>query len=166
MPSGQMSKWRGTAPVIHNLINRWRVMVSFKPQLLYKQGKRCPVPSEQAAGWVPELGWALWTAINLSLAGHQTTILQLSSSEPIHYNDSAIPAQSNNQEVFKFETCSETPSGCSVTYSCMTHTSLLFFNWINQQDAKNSQVYYLSFKYSSTCFGHPRAHHQELQQLQ
>jgi len=25
-----------------------------------------------------------------------------------------------------------------------------------------SQVYYLSFKYSSTCFGHPRAHHQEL----
>jgi hypothetical protein len=25
---------------------------------------------------------------------------------------------------------------------------------------------YLSFKYSSTCFGHPDAHHQELQQLQ
>jgi len=24
----------------------------------------------------------------------------------------------------------------------------------------------LSFKYSSTCFGHPHAHHQELQQLQ
>jgi hypothetical protein len=24
----------------------------------------------------------------------------------------------------------------------------------------------LSFKYSSTCFGHPYAHHQELQQLQ
>jgi hypothetical protein len=29
-----------------------------------------------------------------------------------------------------------------------------------------SQVYYLSFKYSSACFGHPHAHHQELQQLQ
>jgi hypothetical protein len=27
-------------------------------------------------------------------------------------------------------------------------------------------IYYLSFKYSSTCFGHPHAHHQELQQLQ
>jgi len=25
-----------------------------------------------------------------------------------------------------------------------------------------SQVYYLSFKYSSTCFGHPHAHHQGL----
>ena len=37
------------------------------------------------------------------------------------------------------------------------------FNWINQPDAATSQVYYLSFKYSSTCFGHPHAHHQELQ---
>ena len=27
------------------------------------------------------------------------------------------------------------------------------FNWINQPDAATSQVYYLSFKYSSTCFG-------------
>ena len=40
-----------------------------------------------------------------------------------------------------------------------------FFNWINQQDAATSQVYYLSFKYSSTCFGHPHAHHQKLLQL-
>jgi hypothetical protein len=24
------------------------------------------------------------------------------------------------------------------------------------------QVYYLTFMYSSTCFGHPHAHHQEL----
>jgi len=40
------------------------------------------------------------------------------------------------------------------------------FNIINQQDAAASQVYYLSFKYSSTCFGHPHAHNQELQQLQ
>jgi len=36
------------------------------------------------------------------------------------------------------------------------------FNGINQQDAATSQVYYLSFKYNSTCFGHPHAHHQEL----
>jgi hypothetical protein len=40
------------------------------------------------------------------------------------------------------------------------------FNRINQTDAAKSQVYYLSFKYSSTCFGHPHARHQELQQLQ
>jgi len=39
----------------------------------------------------------------------------------------------------------------------------LVFNWINQLDATTSQVYYLLFKYSSTCFGHPHAHHQELQ---
>jgi len=46
------------------------------------------------------------------------------------------------------------------------HDAQLIFNWINQQDAETSQVYYLLFKYSSTCFGHPHAHHQELQQLQ
>jgi hypothetical protein len=40
------------------------------------------------------------------------------------------------------------------------------FNWINQQVAATSQVYYLSFKYSLTCFGHPHAHHQDLQFLQ
>jgi len=40
------------------------------------------------------------------------------------------------------------------------------FQWINQQDAAISQVYCLSFKYSSTCFGRPHARHQELQQLQ
>ena len=39
------------------------------------------------------------------------------------------------------------------------------FNWINQPDAGTSQLYYLSFKYSSTCLGHPHAYHQELQQL-
>ena len=33
---------------------------------------------------------------------------------------------------------------------------------INHQiDEKNSQVYYLTFIYSSTCFGRPHAHHQE-----
>jgi hypothetical protein len=33
---------------------------------------------------------------------------------------------------------------------------------MNQLDATISQVYYLTFMYSSTCFGHPHAHHQEL----
>jgi hypothetical protein len=40
------------------------------------------------------------------------------------------------------------------------------FNWINQPDAATSKVYNLLFKYSSTCFGHPHAYLQELQQLQ
>jgi hypothetical protein len=37
---------------------------------------------------------------------------------------------------------------------------------LKQPDAATSQVYYLPFKYSSTGFGHPHVHHQELQQLQ
>jgi hypothetical protein len=36
------------------------------------------------------------------------------------------------------------------------------FKSINKPDATISQVYYLSFKYSSTCFERPHAHHQEL----
>jgi len=32
----------------------------------------------------------------------------------------------------------------------------------NQMHQSVSQIYWLSFKYSSTCFGHPLAHHQEL----
>ena len=32
--------------------------------------------------------------------------------------------------------------------------------YINQLDATTSQVYYLTFMYSSTCFGHPHVHHQ------
>jgi hypothetical protein len=36
------------------------------------------------------------------------------------------------------------------------------FQMNQQPDAAISQVYYLSFKYSSTCFGYPYAHHQEL----
>jgi len=39
------------------------------------------------------------------------------------------------------------------------------FDFINQPDAATSQVCYLLFKYSSTCFGHPHPHHQE-QRLQ
>ena len=47
-----------------------------------------------------------------------------------------------------------------------SETCRVILNWINQQDAATLQVYYLSFRYSSTCFGHPHAHHRELQQLQ
>jgi hypothetical protein len=46
----------------------------------------------------------------------------------------------------------------SVCKSVHHHT----FKWINQPDAAISQVYCLSFKCSSTCFGHPYAQHQEL----
>jgi hypothetical protein len=42
------------------------------------------------------------------------------------------------------------------------HREHTTFNRINQPDAAISQVSYLSFRYSSTCFGHPHAHHQEL----
>jgi hypothetical protein len=54
-----------------------------------------------------------------------------------------------------------TVRGFIVCQSVHHHT----FNRTNQPDAATSQVYYLSFKYTSTCFGHPHAHHQELQQL-
>ena len=33
---------------------------------------------------------------------------------------------------------------------------------INQPDASVTQIFCSSFKYSTTCFGHPLAHHQEL----
>jgi hypothetical protein len=36
------------------------------------------------------------------------------------------------------------------------------FKQINQIEAAFSQVYYLTFMYSSTCFGRPHTHHQEL----
>jgi hypothetical protein len=36
------------------------------------------------------------------------------------------------------------------------------FNWINKPDAAKFQVYYLSFKYSSTYLRRPHAHHQVL----
>jgi hypothetical protein len=38
----------------------------------------------------------------------------------------------------------------------------LHFKEINQPDVTISLVYYLMFIYSSTCFGRPHAHHQEL----
>jgi len=53
-----------------------------------------------------------------------------------------------------------------IAKSALKLISVIFFNWLNQPNAANSQVYYLSFKYSSTCFEHPHTRHQELQQLQ
>jgi hypothetical protein len=38
----------------------------------------------------------------------------------------------------------------------------MLYKLINQPDATISQVHYLSFKYSSTCFGCTHTHHQEL----
>jgi len=51
-------------------------------------------------------------------------------------------------------------------YTGMQVNKTEIFNWINQPDASIPQIYCSSFKYSSTFFGHPLAHHQELQQLQ
>ena len=43
------------------------------------------------------------------------------------------------------------------------HTIFFFkFKWTNQLDATVSPVFYLTFIYSSTCFGRPHDHHQEL----
>jgi len=39
---------------------------------------------------------------------------------------------------------------------------IIQFKEINQVDATIPQVYYLTFMYSSTCFGRPHAHHQAL----
>jgi len=47
----------------------------------------------------------------------------------------------------------------SISYIKSVHHRI--FKQINQPDASISQIYCLSFKYSSTCFGHPHYHHQE-----
>ena len=60
----------------------------------------------------------------------------------------------------------ETDRYCTVLVGGAHMMWYYIFNWINQPDPANSQVYYLSFKYSSTCSGHPHAHHQKLHQLQ
>jgi len=51
--------------------------------------------------------------------------------------------------------------GPYIFLSTLVSNTLRLFKWINQLDAAISQVYCLLFKYSSTCFGHPHAHHQE-----
>jgi hypothetical protein len=42
------------------------------------------------------------------------------------------------------------------------NANLIQIKIINKLDVTIPQVYYLTFMYSSTCFGRPRAHHQEL----
>jgi hypothetical protein len=71
-----------------------------------------------------------------------------------------LPASSDTGDWQYTETSPWTP-----TLLCADDQVLSTFNWINQLDVATSQVYYLSFKCSSTCFGHHHAHHQELQQL-
>jgi hypothetical protein len=50
----------------------------------------------------------------------------------------------------------------SVDWKFARQCIIIQFKYINQIDATVSQVYYLTFIYSSTCFGCPHAHHQEL----
>jgi hypothetical protein len=45
---------------------------------------------------------------------------------------------------------------------CLSQRNLKVFKWITQLDAAISRVCCLLFKYGSTYFGHPHAHHQEL----
>jgi hypothetical protein len=51
---------------------------------------------------------------------------------------------------------------CQVNLNFASPCFIIHFKWINQLDAAVSQVYYLTFMYSSTCFWRPYAHHQEL----
>ena len=71
-------------------------------------------------------------------------------------------------QLYELPTFSETHDPSLCLASCRCHMNVLSIvnsymkTNINQPDAATSQVYYLSFKYSSTCFGRPHAHHQEL----
>ena len=56
-------------------------------------------------------------------------------------------------------------SGATVIYKMKNRASSelnIHFKQINQLDAAVSQVYYLTFMYSSIYFGSPYTHHQEL----
>jgi len=48
------------------------------------------------------------------------------------------------------------------TPQCIIINTEQYLKYINQPDATTSQVYYLMFMHSSTCFGRPHAHQQEL----
>ena len=75
----------------------------------------------------------------------------------VYQNTRCLNTKSNNIQVWI--------ASCHTQRHTSTHTHISFrvcksvhhhtLNWINQPDAANFQVYYLSFKYSSTCFGHP-----------
>jgi hypothetical protein len=50
----------GTAPGILNLGTRRMGKARFMPRDLLPAERHSPVPTEQEAGWVPKLIWALW----------------------------------------------------------------------------------------------------------
>jgi len=66
------------------------------------------------------------------------------------------------QRVHKFsDVCSSCFKLCGRDSTCVIKSTGQF-KLINQPDPAISQVYCLSFRYSSTCFGYSHAHHQEL----
>jgi len=73
----------------------------------------------------------------------------VSPSLPLPCVTRAITFQLDSNTVFFF---------FSVCKSEHYHT----FKWINQPYAAISRVYYLSFKYVSTCFRHPHPYYEEL----
>jgi hypothetical protein len=50
----------------------------------------------------------------------------------------------------------------NVNFKFVSLCTIRWFKWINQPVATIPPVYYLMFIYSSTCFGRPHDHHQEL----
>ena len=77
-------------------------------------------------------------------AGIRTMIPQTPCPWPSYITDCAVRVDTN----LKFKVCKS------------VHHHTIQIN--HQLDATISQVYYLMFMYSSTCFRHPHAHHQEL----
>jgi len=84
---------RGIVPFI-DLGRRYRPMFSLIPQLLYPWDKKPPVPTEQEAGWAPELVQTFYTKeINLlPLAGIEP---QNTHTIATHYTDYNIWAPTN-----------------------------------------------------------------------
>ena len=94
---------------------------------------------------VLQILWPNWYCSPTSVF-NPCVIYQVNCTIP--HRKSPTHSTPNISHNFKFRVCK----------SVHHHT----FKWINQPDAAISQVYYLSFKYSTTCFGYPHAHHQEL----
>jgi len=90
--------------------------------------------------------WSCWLVIPSYILRHYTVGTSMHSSN--NWTALATDTQPLSIVVMQFRVCK----------SVHHHT----FKWINQPDAAISQVYCLSFKYSSTCFKHFHAHHQEL----
>jgi hypothetical protein len=76
---------------------------------------------------------------------------------------SLIPVSLSNQPLSQHRLTWFRPPDSGYNTSTFSRSNTKFrFKYINQLDATTSQVYYLTFLYSSTCFGRPHAHHQEL----